>query len=104
MTSDIIDPSELTSYAGAGDEGTFAVWTFYNNVDVDKLAKQALRETDAAKRTEIYLKMQQQIHADAPYPVALLVAGPHGGGQECARVQGSAHGELLARGRLEVLT
>ena len=67
MTSDIIDPSELTSYAGAGDEGTFAVWTFYNNVDVDKLAKQALRETDAAKRTEIYLKMQQQIHADAPF-------------------------------------
>ena len=67
MTSDIIDPSELTAYAGAGDEGTSAVWTFYNNADVNKLATQALSETDPSKRTQIYLKMQQQIHADAPY-------------------------------------
>jgi peptide/nickel transport system substrate-binding protein len=67
MTSDIIDPSELTSYAGAGDEGTSAVWTFYNNADVNKLAKQALSETDPTKRTQIYLRMQQQIHADAPF-------------------------------------
>jgi peptide/nickel transport system substrate-binding protein len=67
MTSDIIDPSELTAYAGAGDEGTSAVWTFYNNPDVNKLATQALSETDPAKRTQIYLKMQQQIHEDAPY-------------------------------------
>jgi len=67
MTSDIIDPSELTAYAGAGDEGTSAVWTFYNNADVNKLATQALSETDPAKRTQIYLQMQQQIHADAPY-------------------------------------
>jgi len=67
MTSDIIDPSELTAYAGAGDEGTSAVWTFYNNPDVNKLATQALSETDPAKRTQVYLKMQQQIHEDAPY-------------------------------------
>jgi peptide/nickel transport system substrate-binding protein len=67
MTSDIIDPSELTAYAGAGDEGTNAVWTFYNNADVNKLAAQANQETDPAKRTQIFLQMQQQIHADAPY-------------------------------------
>ena len=35
--------------------------------DVNKLATQALSETDPAKRTQIYLKMQQQIHEDAPY-------------------------------------
>jgi peptide/nickel transport system substrate-binding protein len=67
MTSDIIDPTELTAYAGAGDEGTYAVWTFYNNAEVNKIAAQANQETDPAKRTQLYLKMQQQIHADAPY-------------------------------------
>jgi len=67
MTSDIIDPSELTAYAGAGDEGTSAVWTFYNNPDVNKLAAQANAESDPTKRADLLLKMQQQIHADAPY-------------------------------------
>ncbi|HXQ39740.1 MAG TPA: hypothetical protein VN821_00635, partial [Candidatus Udaeobacter sp.] len=53
--------------AGAGDEGTFAVWTFYNNLDVNKLAADANQETDPAKRTQLLLKMQQQINEDAPY-------------------------------------
>ena len=67
MTSDIIDPSELTAYAGAGDEGTYAVWTFYNNLDVNKLAARANAESDPTKRAQLLLKMQQQIHEDAPF-------------------------------------
>ena len=47
MTSDIIDPSELTAYAGAGDEGTYAVWTFYNNPDV----QQARRTGERGERS-----------------------------------------------------
>lgn len=67
FTQDIIDPSESIAYAGAGDEGSNAIWTFYDNKTVDKLASEGLSETDPAKRGEIYLKMQQQIFEDAPY-------------------------------------
>jgi peptide/nickel transport system substrate-binding protein len=67
MTSDIIDPSELIAYAGAGDEGTNSVWTWYNNKLVDKLASQGLRELNVAKRAAIYTRMQRQIFKDAPY-------------------------------------
>src|SRR5712691_3402201 len=67
MTSDIIDPSELIAYAGAGDEGTYSVWTWYNNKQVNKLASDGLRELNPAKRAAIYTKMQQQIWKDAPY-------------------------------------
>jgi peptide/nickel transport system substrate-binding protein len=67
MTSDIFDPCELVAFAGAGDEGSFAVWTFYNNPKVNALAKQALGELDESKRKQIYLVMQRQIFEDAPY-------------------------------------
>jgi peptide/nickel transport system substrate-binding protein len=67
MTSDIFDPCELVAFAGAGDEGSFAVWTFYNNAKVNALAKQALGELDESKRKQTYLDMQRQIFEDAPY-------------------------------------
>ncbi len=67
MTSDIIDPCELIAYAGAGDEGSDAVWTFYNNEKVNTLAKQGLAELDPAKRAAIYLEMQRIIWHDAPF-------------------------------------
>jgi peptide/nickel transport system substrate-binding protein len=67
MTSDIFDPCELVAFAGAGDEGSFAVWTFYNNPKVNALATGALSELDAEKRKGMYLDMQRQIFEDAPY-------------------------------------
>jgi peptide/nickel transport system substrate-binding protein len=67
MTSDIFDPCELVAFAGAGDEGSDSVWTFYNNPKVNQLAKDALGELDEAKRKATYLQMQQQIFSDAPY-------------------------------------
>jgi peptide/nickel transport system substrate-binding protein len=67
MTSDIVDPSELIAYAGAGDEGTNSVWTWYNSKRVDALAKQGLTTLNPAKRAQIYIQMQRQIFHDAPY-------------------------------------
>jgi peptide/nickel transport system substrate-binding protein len=67
MTSDIIDPCELIAYAGAGDEGSDAVWTFYNNTKVNALAKQGLSELDPTKRAATYLEMQRIIWQDAPF-------------------------------------
>jgi peptide/nickel transport system substrate-binding protein len=67
MTSDIFDPCELVAFAGAGDEGSFAVWTFYNNPKVNAMATKALGELDTAKRKQIYIDMQRQVFSDAPY-------------------------------------
>ena len=67
MTSDIFDPCELVAFAGAGDEGSDSVWTFYNNPKVDALATKALGELDEAKRRATYLEMQRMIFSDAPY-------------------------------------
>jgi peptide/nickel transport system substrate-binding protein len=67
MTSDIIDPSELIAYAGAGDQGSYCVWTWYNNKEVNKLAAQGLRQLNPAKRAVVYTKMQRQVFHDAPY-------------------------------------
>jgi peptide/nickel transport system substrate-binding protein len=67
MTSDVVDPSELVAYAGAGDEGSDAVWTFYNNADVNKLAADALTELDRDKREALYIKLQQMVLEDAPF-------------------------------------
>jgi peptide/nickel transport system substrate-binding protein len=65
--SDIVDPSELIAYAGAGDQGSFAVWTFYNNEEVNRLGAEGLTELDVNKRAQTYMKMQQLIHEDAPF-------------------------------------
>ncbi len=67
MTSDIVDPSELIAYAGAGDEGSYSVWTWYDNKAVDKLAADGLKQLNAAKRGSMYLQMQRLIFKDAPY-------------------------------------
>lgn len=67
MTSDILDPSELVAYAGAGDEGSNAVWTFYNNKQVNKLAAKALTQLNPGQRAKTYLQMQRQIWKDAPF-------------------------------------
>lgn len=67
MTSDTFDPDELVSYAALGNGGSHAVWTYYNNDEVNKLAAEALREFDVKKRAELYKKLQEIVFHDAPY-------------------------------------
>jgi len=66
MTSDIIDPDELISFAVAGDGGTYAIWTLYNNPKVNSLAKQAAGEPNRAKRLKLYYEIDRIHHDDAP--------------------------------------
>jgi peptide/nickel transport system substrate-binding protein len=66
MTSDIIDPDELVSFAMAGDAGTLAIWTLYNNKTVNSLARQAAETADRQKRLQLYYKMDRIHHDDAP--------------------------------------
>jgi peptide/nickel transport system substrate-binding protein len=66
MTSDIIDPAENTTYAAAGNGGSNAVYTYYDNPTVDALISQSNSETDPTKRAAEYLQIQQLVHNDAP--------------------------------------
>ena len=65
MTSDIIDPSELVSFAVQSDGGSNAVYSFYKNPKVDELAHKALTQIDPAQRTATYKEMQQIVFGDA---------------------------------------
>ena len=65
-TTDIIDPDELMSFAVQSDGGTFAIYTFYENPDVDALIKGAQAEQDEAKRLDMYAQVQQMHSDDAP--------------------------------------
>lgn len=66
MTSDIIDPDELVSFAMAGDGGTEAIWTLYNNKTVNNLAAQGAASQDRAQRQKIYAQLSRIHHDDAP--------------------------------------
>jgi peptide/nickel transport system substrate-binding protein len=66
MTSDIIDPDELMSFAVVPDGGTDAIWTYYQNPTIDKLAAQAAAVTDHAQRQKIYDQINRMHHDDAP--------------------------------------
>jgi peptide/nickel transport system substrate-binding protein len=66
MTSDIIDPDELVSFAMAGDGGTYAIWTLYNSARVNQLAKLAASEPNQAKRKQMYYQADRIHHDDAP--------------------------------------
>lgn len=65
-TTDIIDPDELTTFAVQSDGGTFAIWTYYANPQVDEWCKAAQIELDPDKRMELYSKIQAQQSDDAP--------------------------------------
>jgi peptide/nickel transport system substrate-binding protein len=66
MTSDIIDPDELVSFAMAGDAGTLAIWTLYNNPTVNALARRAAETIDRQKRQQLYYQLDRIHHDDAP--------------------------------------
>lgn len=65
-SSDIIDPAENTTYAAAGNGGSNAVYTNYDNPQVDALVAQSNIELDPAKRAAQYRQLQQLVHQDAP--------------------------------------
>ena len=66
-TTDIIDPDELTGFAVASDGGNDAVGTGYKSDAVDALIHQAQKETDVAKRQDLYNQAQQMQSDDAPF-------------------------------------
>lgn len=66
-TTDIIDPDEIIRFAGLYDGGSHAVYSFYKNPKLDKLADQATKITDRAKRKAIYDQIQQQVNEDSPH-------------------------------------
>ena len=66
-TTDIIDPDELTAFAVYSKGGTDAVWTGYQNDEVDAWVEEAQTELDLEKRLELYKKIQAQHADDAPF-------------------------------------
>jgi peptide/nickel transport system substrate-binding protein len=66
-TTDIIDPDELTAFAVYSKGGTDAVWTGYQNDEVDAWIEEAQVELDSEKREELYKKIQAQHADDAPF-------------------------------------
>jgi peptide/nickel transport system substrate-binding protein len=66
-TTDIIDPDELTAFAVYSKGGAQAVWTGYQNDEVDKLVEDAQTELDPEKRQEIYNQIQAIHLDDAPF-------------------------------------
>ena len=76
MTTDIIDPSELTQFAGVGSGGDYAMWTFWDNSALDKLATAVNLTNNAAVRQGDYYKIQNLFNlappvADLYYPSAV---------------------------------
>ncbi|HEY8286821.1 MAG TPA: ABC transporter substrate-binding protein [Chloroflexota bacterium] len=67
MTSDIIDPDELVSFAMGGTPGgTNSIWTYYNNPTVNSLAARAAGILDRGQRQKLYDQANQIFHDDAP--------------------------------------
>jgi peptide/nickel transport system substrate-binding protein len=66
MTSDIVDPDELMSFAVVPHGGTNAIWSYYQNPLIDKLGAQAAGILDHQQRQKIYDQMNTIHHDDAP--------------------------------------
>ena len=66
MTSDIVDPDELVSFAMAGNGGTLAIWTLYNNKTVNDLAAKGAATLNREERRKIYARLSRIHHDDAP--------------------------------------
>jgi peptide/nickel transport system substrate-binding protein len=66
MSSDIADPDELVRFAMAGDTGTQAIWTLYNDRTVNSLARRAAETADRRQRLRLYHQLDRIHHDDAP--------------------------------------
>jgi peptide/nickel transport system substrate-binding protein len=67
VTSDVIDPDELTTYEVASEGGTKSFFTGYKNPQVDELVVKARGELDEAKRKDLYSQIQKIVQQDAPF-------------------------------------
>lgn len=66
-TTDIIDPSQLSTFAVLGEDDFKAMWTLYNNEEVNELIRAAQSETDPDARLEMYHQIQAMHLDDAPF-------------------------------------
>ncbi len=66
-TTDIIDPSQLSTFAVLGADDFKAVWTNYNNEEANQLIIAAQSETDPDARLEMYYQIQAIHLDDAPF-------------------------------------
>ncbi|HEX6446197.1 MAG TPA: ABC transporter substrate-binding protein [Streptosporangiales bacterium] len=66
-TTDIVDPDEIARFAGSYTGGVHAVYTWFKDPQMDKLAAQASSETDQAKRKAAYDQMQQIVADKVPF-------------------------------------
>jgi peptide/nickel transport system substrate-binding protein len=66
-SSDIIDPDEQVSYMMNGEGGQYAIYTTYNNKQVNALLEQAAAATDRAARQKLYYQANRIVHDDAPF-------------------------------------
>jgi peptide/nickel transport system substrate-binding protein len=64
-TMDIADPDELVTFAVDPAGGASSFYTGYNNPTVVKLSHEAQRETNVAKRAQLYDKLQRIAASDA---------------------------------------
>jgi peptide/nickel transport system substrate-binding protein len=65
LTTDIIDPDELITYAFVGTSSTNAHWSGYDNPAIDKLAADAAQMMNPADRKTAYFKIQELSTNDA---------------------------------------
>jgi len=73
-TNDMNDPTEIVNYEMRGGASPFAIWTHYNNPDLnDKITKADL-EQDPMKRAAAYSEIQK-IYLDAA-PIVLIAYPP----------------------------
>jgi peptide/nickel transport system substrate-binding protein len=66
-SSDIIDPDEMVGYMLYGGPGTYAIYTTYNNKQVNSLLVQAGEAQDRATRLKYYYQANRIFHDDAPF-------------------------------------
>lgn len=64
-TMDIPDPDQWTSFAVDPKGGSKSAFTSYDNPEVIAINAQAQKETDSAKRQELYTQLQQKTSEDA---------------------------------------
>ncbi len=58
-TNDIIDPQEVISFVAEPNAGANDMGTWFNNAQLNKLAKEAEVELNPAKRRDLYYQIQQ---------------------------------------------
>lgn len=83
-STDIIDPDQLTQFAVYTDGGSKAIYTQYENPEVNEKIQAAARELDPDARQELYDQIQQMHLDDAPM---IFLVYPTGGAAMSTKVK-----------------